>query len=62
MRPPINEDLARVALYLGAGAVFSGLIFLRALWTWERLKFRARAWMSGRMEARERWRARRRTG
>jgi len=59
MRPPVDEGLVRLAVYLGLAALISAYIFLRAVWTWERLKFRARAWWTGRQEARSSYRARR---
>lgn len=58
--PPVNYRLEQSATEIGAVGVLFGLFFLRAFFSWERIKFYARAWATGRREARERWRQRRR--
>jgi hypothetical protein len=59
MGPPENVSLERAAGELGAAGLLLGLLFLRAFFSWERIKFRARAWTTGRREARARQRRRR---
>lgn len=58
--PPVNHSLEETGIQLAAVGILFGLFFLRAFFSWERIKFYARAWATGRREARERWRQRRR--
>ena len=60
LEPPLNEKLGPLAVYVGLAGVFFAYSFVRAAWTWERLKFRAGAWMTGRLEARGRYQRRHR--
>jgi hypothetical protein len=58
--PPVDRSLERVAAAVGAAGFLFGSYFLRAVWSWERVKFWSRAWWTGRQEARRRYRARHR--
>ena len=57
--PPVNRTLERLAAQVGAVGFLFGLFFLRAIASWVRIKFRARAWWTGRQEARSHYRKRR---
>jgi hypothetical protein len=56
--PPLNRSLERLAADLGAVGFLFGCFFLRAISRWMRIKFRARAWRTGRQEARSHYRKR----
>ena len=58
--PPVDRHLERLAAQVGAVGFLFGCFLLRAVWSWERVKFWSRAWWTGRPEARRHYRARRR--
>jgi len=56
--PPVDRHLERVAAGVGAVGFLFGCYFLRAVLSWMRIKFWARAWWTGRQEARSHYRKR----
>jgi hypothetical protein len=57
--PPVDRNLERLASEVGAVGFLFGCFFLRAISSWLRIKFRARAWWTGKQEARSHYRKRR---